>query len=174
MYTHMYTDDLEASDHRAERQGYHSTPTNIFLGWMQNEGPWTKLLLKSGKEKFLLFPCCCSVAQSRLTLCNLTDCSTPGFPILHYLLEFAQTHVHGVNDALRPSHSCHPRLLLPSVFPSIRVFSSELALCIRWPKDWSSSFSFPSPFINQLCGIRPGSLSFSFFVYKMLEKGSSL
>ena len=62
------------------------------------------------------------------------DCSTPGFPVLHYLPEFVQTHVH---QAVTPSNHlilCHPLLLLPSMFPSIRVFSSESSLHIRWPK----------------------------------------
>ena len=49
-------------------------------------------------------PHCCSVAQSCLTLCNPMDCSTPGFPVLHYLPEFAQTDVHWVGDAIQPSH----------------------------------------------------------------------
>ena len=49
------------------------------------------------------------------------DCSTPGFLVLHYLLEFAQTHVHGVGDAIQPSHPLRP-LLLPSIFPSPPVF----------------------------------------------------
>ena len=80
--------------------------------------------------------CCCSVAQSCLTLCDPMDCSTPGFPVLHYLLEFAQTHVHPVGDAICHVILCCPLLLLPSVFPSTRVFSSELALHIR-PKYWS-------------------------------------
>ena len=62
--------------------------------------------------------------------------STPGFPVLHYLPEFAQTHVHWVGDDIL----CHPLLLLPSVFP--RVFSNESTLPIRWPKYWSFSFSF--------------------------------
>ena len=48
---------------------------------------------------------CCSVAKSYLTLCDPTDCSTPGFPVLHQLLEFAQTHVHLVSDAIQP---CYP------------------------------------------------------------------
>ena len=76
------------------------------------------------------------------TLCDPMDCSTPGFPVHHHLLEFAQTHVHWVRDAIQPSHrlSC-PLFFLPSIFPSIRVFSSESALPIRWPKDWSFSFS---------------------------------
>ena len=76
-----------------------------------------------------------------MRLCDPMDCSTPGFPVLHHLPEFAQTHVHWVSDAIRPSHLCRPLLLLPSVFPSIRVFSNELALHIRWPKHWSFSFS---------------------------------
>ena len=52
--------------------------------------------------------CCCSVAQLCLTLCNPMNCSTPGFPVLHCLLEFAQTHVHWVSDAVQPSHPLLP------------------------------------------------------------------
>ena len=69
------------------------------------------------------------------------DCSTPGFPVHHQLLEFAQLHVHSVSDAIRPSHPLLPVLLPPSIFPSIRVFSIESVLCIRWPKYWHFSFS---------------------------------
>ena len=65
----------------------------------------------------------------------------PGFPVHHQLLELAQTHVHCVCDAIQPSHPLLPLLLLPSIFPSIRVFSNESALRIRWPKYWSFSFS---------------------------------
>ena len=68
------------------------------------------------------------------------DYSTPAFLVLHHLPEHAQTHVHLVSDAFYLI-LCHPHLLLPSIFPSIRVFSSELTLCIRWPKYWSFSFS---------------------------------
>ena len=85
--------------------------------------------------------CCCSVAQLCPTLCDPTDCSTPGFSVLHYLLKLAQTHVHRVSDAIQPSHPLVPLLLLPSILPSIRVFSNELALCIRWLKYWSFSIS---------------------------------
>ena len=63
-------------------------------------------------------------------------CNIPGFSALQYLPEFAQIHVHWVSDAIEPFHLCHPLLLLPSIFPSIRVFSNELALPIRWPKYW--------------------------------------
>ena len=59
--------------------------------------------------------CCYSVAKSYLTLCNPMDCSTPGFPVIHYLLEFAQIHVHWVSDAIKPSH--------PLSFPSPLVLS---------------------------------------------------
>ena len=76
---------------------------------------------------------CCSVTRLCPTLCDPMDCSKPGFPVLHYLPEFGQIHVHLIL-------CCH-LLLLPSIFPSIRVFSNELALCIRWPKYWSFSFS---------------------------------
>ena len=70
-------------------------------------------------------------AKSHPTLCDPRDCSTPGFPVHHYLLELAQTHVHKVSNAIQQSHPCCSLLLLASIFPSIRVFSSELALCIR-------------------------------------------
>ena len=67
------------------------------------------------------------------------DSSTPGLPVHHQLLEFTQTHVHCVSDAIQPSHPLLSPSLLPSVFPSIRVFSNESALHIRWPKYWSFS-----------------------------------
>ena len=63
-----------------------------------------------------------SVAQSCLTLCNPRDCSTPGFPVHHQLLELAQTHVHLFSDAIQHFIPCPPLLLLPSVFPRIKVF----------------------------------------------------
>ena len=69
------------------------------------------------------------------------DCRLPGFPVHHQLPEPTQTHVHCVSDAIQPSHLLLSLLLPPSVFPSIRVFSTESVLCIRWPKDWSFSFS---------------------------------
>ena len=90
--------------------------------------------------------CCCSVTQSCPTLCDPMDRSTPGLPVHHQLPELAQTHVHRVGDAIQPSHLCRPLLLLPSIFPSIRVFSSELTLHIRWPKHWSFSISHSSEY----------------------------
>ena len=69
------------------------------------------------------------------------DCSTPGFPVLYHLPEFAQTHVHCVDMPTNDLILCHPLLLLPSLFASIRVFSNELALPIRWLKYWSFSSS---------------------------------
>ena len=69
------------------------------------------------------------------------DCSTPGFPVLHYLSDFAQ--LMSIDSVMPSNHLilCHPLLLLSSIFPSIRVFSNESVLCIRWPKYWSFSFS---------------------------------
>ena len=82
-----------------------------------------------------------SVAQSCPTLCNPIDCSTPGFPVDHQLPELAQTHVHRVGDAIHNLTFCCPLLLLPSIFPSIKVFSNKSVLRIRWPNYWSFSFS---------------------------------
>ena len=76
------------------------------------------------------------------------DYSTPGFPVHPQLPELAQTLVHQVGDAIQP----HPsNLLLPSIFPSIRVFSNESALHIRWPKYLSFSFSISSS--NEYSGL---------------------
>ena len=106
--------------------------------------------------------CCCSVAKQHPTLCDPMDCSTPGFPV-HQLLELTQNHVHQVSDATQPSHPLPSLLLLPSIFPSIRVFSSESVLCIRWPKYWSFSFSIsPS---NEYSGL----ISFKIDWFDLLE-----
>ena len=86
------------------------------------------------------------VAQLCPILCHPMDCSTPGFPVLHHLSDFAQTHAHWVGDAIQPSHPLSSLLLLPSIFPSIRVFSNESALCIRWPKYWDFSISLSNEY----------------------------
>ena len=77
-----------------------------------------------------------SVIQSCPALCDPMNCSTPGLPVHHQLPKSTQTHVHWVGDAVYLI-LCHPF----SIFPSIRVFSNESALCIRWPTYWSFSFS---------------------------------
>ena len=76
--------------------------------------------------------CCCSGAKQCPTLCDPMNCSTPGFPVLHYLSKLAQTHVL---ESVMPSNHpilCCPLLLLLSIFPSIRVLSNELALHVSW------------------------------------------
>ena len=85
-----------------------------------------------------------SVAQSCLTLCDPMNRSMPGLPVHHQLLEFTQTHVHRVGDVLHLTLCC-PLLPPSSIFPSIRVFSNESLLRVRWPEYWSFSFSI-SPF----------------------------
>ena len=82
-----------------------------------------------------------SVTQVCPTLCDPVNRSTPGLPVHHQLLEFTQTHVHRVGDAIQPSHllsSPSPPAHIP---PSIRVFSSESTLRMRWPNYWSFSFN---------------------------------
>ena len=76
-----------------------------------------------------------------LTLCDPMDCRTPGFPVHHQLPEFTQTHAHQIVNATQTSHPLSSLLLLPSIFPSIRIFSSESVFHIRWTKYWSFSFS---------------------------------
>ena len=91
-----------------------------------------------------------SVTQLCPTHCDPMDCSTPGFPVHHELLELTQTHVMPCNRLIL----CRPLLLLPSIFPSIRVFSNESVLRMRWPKYQSFSFSI-SP-----CNEHSGLISF--------------
>ena len=82
-----------------------------------------------------------SVAQSCPTLCDPMNRTTPGLPVHYQLPEFTQTHIHGVSDAIQPSHplSSPP----PPAFnlSQHQVFSNESALCIRWPRYWSFGFS---------------------------------
>ena len=85
-----------------------------------------------------------SVAQSCPTLCDPMNRSTPGLPVHHQLPESTQTHVHRVGDVSHHLILCHSLLLLPSIFPKIRVFSNESNLHIRWLKYWSFSFNISS------------------------------
>ena len=83
-----------------------------------------------------------SVTQSCTTLCDLMDFGMPGLlPVHQQLPELAQTHVHWVSDSIQPSHPLSFPFLLPSIFSSIRVFSNQSVLHIRWPKYGSFSFS---------------------------------
>ena len=97
-----------------------------------------------------------SVTRLCLTLYDPMDCSTPGLPVHHQVLEFTQTNVQWVSDAIQPSHplSC-PLLLSPSIFPSIEVFSNDSVLPIRWAKYWNFSFSInPSSEYSGLISFR--------------------
>ena len=93
---------------------------------------------------------------SCVRLCNPMDCSTPGLPVHHQLLEFTQTLMS--IESVMPSNQfilCRPLFLLPSIFPSIRVFSNESVLHIRWPKYWSFSFGIsPSNEYSALISFR--------------------
>ena len=98
---------------------------------------------------------CYSAAQWGLPFCDPMDRSTAGFPGPHCLPEFAQTRVHQVGDAIQPSQALLSHCLLPSIFASIRVFSRESVLCIRWPKYWSFIFSIgPSSEYSGLVSFR--------------------
>ena len=108
-----------------------------------------------------------SVTQSCPTLCDPMDCSTPGLPVDHQLPEFTQ--LMSIESVMPSNHLilCHP-LLLPSIFPSIKVFSNESALHIRWPKYWSFSFSIiPSK-------EHPGLISFRMDWLDLLEVQGTL
>ena len=88
------------------------SPSNEYSGLISFRIDWFYLLVIPGTLKSLR---CCSVTKSYLTLCDPMSCSLPGFPVLHYLLELAQTHVHQVGDAIQPSH--------PLLSPSLPTFN---------------------------------------------------
>ena len=89
---------------------------------------------------WVVFHCVVQFSRSVMSYSlRLMDCNTPSFPVHYQLLKLAQIHVHWVGDAIQPSHPCCPLLL--SIFPSIRVFSNESAVPIRWLKYWSTPYS---------------------------------
>ena len=98
-----------------------------------------KLMIKYKNNNCIpnLFYCSCSVTQTCPTLFDPMNCSTPGFPVLHYHPQFDQTHVP---DNIQPPHTLLPSFPLSLNISSIRVFTNELALCIRWPKYQSFGF----------------------------------
>ena len=96
-----------------------------------------------------------SVAQLCPTLCDPMNRSTPGLPVCHQLLEFPQTRVHRVGDAIQPSHALSSPFPPAPIPPSIRFFSNESTLRMRWPKYGSFSFStIPSKEIPGLISFR--------------------
>ena len=96
-----------------------------------------------------------SFIHSCQTLCDPMDCSTPGFPVHHQLLELTETHIHRVGDAIQPSHPLSSPFPPASIFLSIRVFSNDSILHIRWPKYWTFSFSIsPSYEYSGLTSLR--------------------
>ena len=110
-----------------------------------------------------------SVAQSSLTLCHPMDCSTPGLPLISN--SWSLLKLMSVESVMPSNHLIlrHPLLLPPLIFPSIRVFSDESVLHIRWPKDWSFSFNIsPS---NEYSGLI--SFRMDWFRISLLSKGLS-
>ena len=113
------------------------------MDWRQGQGQG---LGKLGDKRGLIYlkvnggltqnVCCCSFSQSRLTLCTSMDCSTPGFPVLHHLLEFAQTHVHWVSDTVQSTSKC---LEFAKLNPFFSIFFCFLLLqhfSLRRPWEW--------------------------------------
>ena len=141
----LYSFDLKAlfslfwiMDCRNEKQY-----TQALQTFMSQNLMWFICQGSPGKKNQHVCPsiCCCSVAQWCLTLCDPVDCSTPGFPVLTNSQSLLK--IMSIESVIPSNHLvlCHPLLLLPPIFPSSRVFSSESVLCIRWPKHWSFSFS---------------------------------
>ena len=122
---------------------------------MDLSGPVPVCHLSFDRSSVWGLPCCCSVPQSCLTPYGPMDCSTPGF--LSFAISPSLLKLVFIESVMPSKHLifCHPLLLLPSMVPSIRVFSNELALCIRWPKYWSFNFSIsPSNEYSGLISLR--------------------
>ena len=119
-------------------------------------GIWLSLSLSLSLSLYVwIYIRYCSFTKSCLTVCDSMDCSIWGFPVLHYLTESAQIHIHWVSDPSNHLILCCPFLLLSSILPSISVFSIDLALHIRWPKIWSFSYSIsPSSEYSGLISFR--------------------
>ena len=117
------------------------------MNWGHHQGPFTIFGVCFGHPHGVLNVSSCSsvqfssVTQSCPTLCYPMNRSMPGLPVHHQHLEFTQTK--SIESVMPSSHLilCRPLLLRPSIFPSVRVFSNESAVCIRWPKYWSFSFN---------------------------------
>ena len=113
----------------------------IFFTILAILAPFSKVHNGHFKIYFWLLLWLGSVQSLSHVCCFVTPfCSMPGFPVHHQLPELAQTHVHWVGMPSSHLILCRPPLLLPLIFPSIRVFSNESVLHIRWPKYWSFSF----------------------------------
>ena len=101
-------------------------------GWRRGSALWSgfSLGLLGQTQSLILYYYYCSVAKSCPTLCNSMNCSMPGFPVLHYLQEFAQIHVHWVSDAIQASHplapfsSCLQSFPASGSFPMSQLFAS--------------------------------------------------
>ena len=99
--------------------------------------------------------CCCLVAQLCPTLYEPMDCSMPSFTVLH--IPWNLLRLMPIESMMPSNHLIHccPLVPLPSIFPSIRIFSNEIALCIRWPKYWNLNFSIsPSSEYTELIFFR--------------------
>ena len=114
--------------------------------WVAEDGHWptattTEALRPTALKNSMLPVQFSSVTQLCLTLWDPMNSSTPGLPVHHQLPE--PVKLMSIASVMSSNHLilCRPLLLLPSIFPSIRVFSNESVLCIRWPKYWSFSFS---------------------------------
>ena len=118
--------------------GHDSGVSTCSIGQPSSSLPVHELI--TSRQRTLNSSCCCySFTNSFLTLWDPMDCSTPGSSVLHHLPDFAQMSIESVMPSNYLILYC-PLLLLPSNFASIRVFSNDLALCIRWPKYWNFSF----------------------------------
>ena len=131
---------LVRMSHRAIEGPFRLCPMSFSLDLGEREIPPLSFLNCEGIRRKMEH-CFCLVFQSCQTLCNPIDWSTPGFPVLNHLWSLLK--LMSIESVMPSNHLilCHPLLLLPSVFPSIRVFSNKSVLHTRWPKYWSFSFS---------------------------------
>ena len=116
----------------------------IFPEFLEFQKEWTLCLRRIRMTKIV-----------QLVICDPTDCSTPGFPVHHQLLELVQTHIHRVGDAIQPSHPLSSASAPAFNLSQHQGISNESVLRIRWPKYWNFSFSIsPSSEYSGLISFR--------------------
>ena len=148
----MYTLQYLKIDNQQGTTVQHRETCSIFCNNLNGKRIWKRLdkcvckteslwFIPETIKTLLISYCCCPIAQLSLTLCDPMGCNMPGFPVLHFSQSLLK--LMSIESVMLSNHLilCCPLLLLLSIFPSIRVFSSESAPHIRWPKYWSFSFS---------------------------------
>ena len=136
--------------------------------WETHCNDFTKMSRFRTRTRSYFLDCCCSVAQLYLTPSDPMDCSMLG--VLSFTISQSLPKLVGIASVMSSNHLilCHPLLLLPSIFPSIRIFTNESVFCIRWPQYWSFNLSM------SLSNVYPRLISFMIDWFDLLAVQGTL